>query len=121
MVFVTAACFVVWQHRRGIARREATTSQMGQVDSQSEHGNISHPAYEGSERAERENVDPGVVPSEETRMQQLPPAYIPGEAALGRGETVGFLVSMDHPFNFSRTETIPNRNRGSVYFSVGWE
>ena len=107
MAFAAAVCLVVWQHRTEIARREATTSQMGQVNSQGEHENISHPTYEGSERAEMYDADLGLIPSEETPVQQLPPAYIPGEAALGRDETVGFLVSMDYPFNFSRTETIP--------------
>lgn len=106
MVFVTAACLVIRQHRREIARREVAIPQIGQANSQSGHGNVSRPTHLGSRRAEMLNAALGAIPGQGTLVQQPPPAYMPEEAAPGLDETVRFLVSTDCTLKFPRTETI---------------
>ena len=102
MVFVTAACLVIRQHRREIARREAKVPGIREVNSQSGHENVSSQAYVGSGRAGMHNAVLGAIP-----VQQPPPVYIPEEAAPGLDEALRFLVSMDYTFEFPRTEAIP--------------
>jgi hypothetical protein len=77
MTFVAVVCFIIRQHRRRFYRCEATGVNMGCVNAQSEQPNVGHLDVL-SGRSEWRLVDWGrAFLSEETLVQEPPPAYIP--------------------------------------------
>ena len=97
MVLVTAVCFIVKRHRRRLAHREARGVGI-------EHAGHENPSHGGSGRTER--LDIALPLSEETPVQEPPPAYVPAGAASWQGDAEEFHVSTDHLFRMPRTEAI---------------
>jgi len=75
MVFITAVCFIIRRHRRRLAHRETTAVGTGRMN---EHENTSDLMDAGSARIESYHaILSGAILSDETLVQEPPPAYIP--------------------------------------------
>ena len=89
MLLLAAVCFIIKRHR------EARAVETGRANSQSEHENTSHLMEMGSERTD--NTNSRGISSEETLVQELPPAYMQAGTTSWRDDIEGFQVSGDDP------------------------
>jgi hypothetical protein len=86
VVFVTAAGFIVRNHRR-LVHHEATSTGAGCVNSRGEHGNASELVDMQPGRAERDNISRTAL-IDESLVQEPPPACMRTSGGTPRGEVM---------------------------------